>query len=61
MEIYERIHHTPKRISQKHVIIKRRRKKRIVMIPLKFQDNTEGVMEAHSSKKVPRMAFIRIR
>ncbi|MBC7090231.1 MAG: hypothetical protein H5T37_07585, partial [Methanobacteriaceae archaeon] len=58
--IYKRGSIIPEKDIIEHVIIKRRGKNRIVMIPLKFQDNMEGVIEAHSSKKVPRMAFIRL-
>lgn len=42
------------------VTLKREEKKKILRIPLRFRENVEGVLEAHTSKKVPRMEFIRL-
>ncbi|MDI6881694.1 MAG: PAS domain S-box protein [Methanothermobacter sp.] len=58
--IYKRGSIIPESGLPEHVTLKRRGKKRILRIPLRFQENVEGVIEAHTSKKVPRMEFIRL-
>ncbi|MEM4525094.1 MAG: PAS domain S-box protein [Methanothermobacter sp.] len=58
--IYKRGSIIPKKEIPEHTILKKEGGKKVLMIPLKFQGDIFGVIEAYTSNKTPKMEFIRL-
>ncbi|WP_455241048.1 histidine kinase dimerization/phosphoacceptor domain -containing protein [Methanothermobacter tenebrarum] len=58
--IYKRGSIIPEKRIPEDTTLKREGEKRILRIPLRFQGSAFGVIEAYSTKKVPKMEFIRL-